>query len=165
MIGNSLSPELANVDIEKFMREALLEAEVAGQAGELPIGAVLVLDGKIISRGRARHKETKSQLSHAELNALLNGGEKLWTDYKRAILFTTVEPCPMCLGAVVMADVPHIIFGKHDQVVHSKFSVESNPYIRRHIKSYVGGILEKESSSIFAQYQPQVLKYIETGGQ
>jgi tRNA(adenine34) deaminase len=164
MTGNSFSPELANVDLEKFMREALLEAEAAGQAGELPIGAVLVLDGEIISRDRARHKETKSQLSHAELNALLNGGEKLWTDYKRAILFTTVEPCPMCLGAVVMADIPHIVFGKHDRVVHSKFSVESNPYIRRHIKSYFGGILEKESSDIFARYQPQVLKYIETGG-
>jgi tRNA(adenine34) deaminase len=165
MTGNSLSPELANIDLEKFMREALLEAEAAGQADELPIGAVLVLDGKIISRGRARHKEIKSQLSHAELNALLNGGEKRWTDYNRAILFTTVEPCPMCPGAVVMADVPHIIFGKYDQVVHSKFSVESNPYIRRHIKSYFGGILEKESSDIFAHYQPKVLKYIETGGQ
>src|SRR6266511_3674702 len=107
MTGNSFSPELANVDLEKFMREALLEAEAAAQAGELPIGAVLVLDGEIISRDRARHKETKSQLSHAELNALLNGGEKLWTDYKRAILFTTV-------------DIPHIIFAKHDQVIHSK---------------------------------------------
>lgn len=165
MTDNSLSPELVNLDLEKFMREALLEAEAAGRAGELPIGAVLVLDEEIISRGQASHKRTKSQLSHAELNALLNGGEKLWTYYKRAVLFTTVEPCPMCLGAAVMADVPHIIFAKHDQVVHSKFSVESNPYIRRHIKSYFGGILEKESTQILAQYQPQVLKYIETGGQ
>ena len=116
MTGNSLSPELANVDLEKFMREALLEADAAGQSGELPIGAVLVLDGEIISRGRASHKGTKSQLSHAELNAMLNGGEKLWINYKRAILFTTVEPCPMCLGAAVMADIPPIIFAKHDQV-------------------------------------------------
>ena len=165
MTNNFLSPELINVDLETFMREALLEAEAAGQAGELPIGAVLVLDGEIISRGQASHKRTRSQLSHAELNALLNGGEKLWTYYKRAVLFTTVEPCPMCLGAAVMADVPHIIFAKHDQVVHSKFSVESNSYIRRHIKSYFGGILEKESTQILAVYQPQVLKYIETGGQ
>ena len=77
MIGNSLSPELANVDIEKFMREALLEAEVAGQAGELPIGAVLVLDGKIISRGRAHPKKKKKQSNHAELNAFLKGGGKV----------------------------------------------------------------------------------------
>ena len=160
-----LSPELANVNLETFMREALLEAEATGQAGELPIGAVLVIDGEIISRGRSCQQQTKSQLSHAELNALLNGGDKLWTDYKRAILFTTVEPCPLCLGAVVMADVPHVIFAKHDQVVHSSLSLESNPYIRRHIKTYFGGVLEKESTQILARYKPQALKYIETGSQ
>ena len=162
MAEYALSPELAGVDLGKFMRDALLEAEAAGQAGELPIGAVLVIDGEVISRGRARHQTARSQLSHAELNALLNGGERLWTDYKRAILFTTVEPCPMCLGALVMADVPHIIFAKHDQVVQSRLSVETNPYIRRHIKSYFGGVLEHESTEIMARYRPQDLTYIET---
>lgn len=162
MAEDFLSPELANIDLELFMQKALLEAEAAGQAGELPIGAVLVIDGEIISRGRACHQAARSQIRHAELNALLNGGERLWTDYKRAILFTTVEPCPMCLGAIVMADIPHIIFAKHDQVVHSKLSVETNPYIQRHIKSYYGGILEEESTQILARYKPQELKYIET---
>jgi tRNA(adenine34) deaminase len=165
MPESSLAPEIANIDLEKFMRAALLEAEAAGQAGELPIGAIIVLDGEIISRGQARHQRVRSQLSHAELNALLNGGDKLWTDYKRAILFTTVEPCPMCLGAVVMADIPHVIFAKHDQVVHSQLSVETNPYIRRHIKTYFGGVLETESTQILGQYKPQDLKYIETGSQ
>src|SRR6185436_17855012 len=158
-----LSPELISLDLEKFMREALLEADAAGQAGELPIGAVVVLDGEIISRGRATHQGTKSQLAHAELNALLNAGEKLWKDYKRAVLFTTVEPCPMCLGAVVMADVSHIIYALNDAVVHSKQSVETNPYIRRHIKSYYGGILEDESAKIIGKYRPKDLKYIQTG--
>jgi hypothetical protein len=71
----------------------------------------------------------------------------------------------MCLGAVVMADIPHIIFAKHDHVIYSRLSVETNPYIRRHIKTYFGGVLEKESTQIFAQYKPEELKYIETGGQ
>ena len=145
------------------MREALLEAEAAGQAGELPIGAVLVLDGEIIARGQARHQASKSQLGHAELNALLHGGEKLWTDYKRAILFTSVEPCPMCLGAAVMADVPHIIYALNDRVVHSKLSIETNPYIRRHIKSYFGGVLEQRSVEIIGKYDPKVLQYMQTG--
>jgi len=158
-----ISPELESFDLEKFMREALAQAEEAGQAGENPIGAVLVLNGEIISRGRAHHNESKSQLSHAELNALLNGGEKLWKDYKRAILFTTVEPCPMCLGAVVMADVSHIIYALNDAVVHSKQSVETNPYIRRHIKTYFGGVLENESAQIIGKYDPKSLKYIQTG--
>lgn len=160
---NFISPDLEHLDLEKFMREALAEAEIAGQAGELPIGAVLVLDGEIIARGRAHHNEHKSQISHAELNTLLNGGEKLWTEYERAILFTTVEPCPMCLGAVVMADVPHIIYALNDKVVHSKLSVETNPFIRRHIKSYYGGILEDESAEIVGRYNPRMLKYIQTG--
>ncbi|GJQ51169.1 MAG: tRNA-specific adenosine deaminase [Anaerolineaceae bacterium] len=158
-----ISPEIEHLNLEKFMREALLEADEAGKAGEYPIGSVLVLDGEIISRGRARHKESKNQIRHAELNALLNGGEKLWTDFRRAILFTTVEPCPMCLGAVVMADVPHIIYALRDMVVHSKITLESNPYIRRHIKSYFGGMLEDESAAVIGKYNPRILKYMQTG--
>lgn len=146
------------------MREALNEAEAAGEAGELPIGAVIVLDGTIISRGRARHREHKSQIRHAELNALLTAGEALWVDYKRAILFTSVEPCPMCLGAVVMADIPHIVFAISDKNVHSTLSVETNPYIRRHIKSYHGGVLESEARLIFARYRPKDLECIENPG-
>ncbi|MBE7536491.1 MAG: nucleoside deaminase [Anaerolineales bacterium] len=158
-----LSPEIEHLNLKKFMREALIEADEAGKAGEYPIGAILVLDGEIISRGRARHKESRSQISHAELNALLNGGEKLWTDFRRAILFTTVEPCPMCLGATVMADVPHIIYALHDKVVYSKTTLEANPYVRRHIKSYFGGVLEDESAAIIGKYNARILKYMQTG--
>ena len=160
-----LSPELNGLDLEFFMCEALAESEAAGAAGELPIGSVVVLDGKIISRGRAQHQEYKSQIRHAELNALLAAGENLWVDYKRAILFTSVEPCPMCLGAVVMADIPHIIFAIPDKNVHSTLSVETNPYIRRHIRSYHGGVLEAEAKQIFAKYRPKDLGYIENPGQ
>ncbi len=158
-----LAPELEGLDLDCFMREALAEAEAAGQVGELPIGAVVVLDGNVIGRGRARHQEFQNQIRHAELNALLDAETILFTEYKRAILFTTCEPCPMCLGAAVMADIPHIIFAIHDQVVHSKTTIEVNPYVRRHIKSYYGGVLREEAASIFARYKPADLKYIETG--
>jgi len=162
-VKNYLAPEIEHLDLEKFMREALAEADAAGQAGELPIGAVLVLDGEIIARGRARHHEYKSQISHAELNALLAGGDKLWTDFRRAVLFTSVEPCPMCLGAVVMADVPHVVYALPDENVRSRVTIEANPYVRRHIKSYFGGVLEAESIRIFEKYRPKELKYIQTG--
>lgn len=159
-----ISPDLEHLDLEKFMREALMEADTAGQAGELPIGAVLVLDGEVIARGRARHGEYKCQIRHAELNTLLDGGEKLWTDFRHAVLFTTVEPCPMCLGAVVMADVPHIIYALPDENVRSRVTIEANPYVRRHIQSYFGGVLEDESIRIFEKYRPKDLKYIQARG-
>ena len=69
----------------------------------------------------------------------------------------------MCLGAVVMADVPHVIYALNDAVVQSKLSIETNPYIRRHIKSYFGGVLENESAQIVGNYKPDDLKYIQTG--
>lgn len=160
---NFLAPELATLDLAAFMREALDEAEQAGLAGELPIGAVVVIDGQIIARGRAQHQAQRNQLRHAELNALLAGGDALWTDYKRAILFTSAEPCPMCLGAAVMADIPHIIFAAHDAVVHSQQTVGENPYVRRHIQSYYGGVLEAEAQALIGRFNPTMLKYI-TGG-
>jgi tRNA(adenine34) deaminase len=159
-----LSHELSQVNLAFYMREALLEAERAGQEGELPIGAVLVIEGEIISRGRARQKSMRNQLRHAELNALLEGGERLWHDYEKAILFTSVEPCPLCLGAAVMADIPHLIFALPDQVVCTAQTVELNPYIRRHIHSYFGGVLAEESAGILARYDPDALSYMQKGG-
>lgn len=157
-----IAPALSQIDLSVFMQEALKEADAAGQAGEIPIGAVLVIDGEIIARGRARHRSLKNQLRHAELNALLEGGERLWNEYQRAILVTSVEPCPLCLGAAVMADIPHIVFGLHDRNVCSSLTVETNPYVRRHIKSYYGGVLENESVGLFEKYDPRSLQCILT---
>ena len=162
-ITDYLSDELSGLDLECFMREALDEAEIAGKMGELPIGAVLVIDGQVIARGRAHHNAMHSQVRHAELNAILAGGERLWQDFRRVVLFTTVEPCPMCLGAAVMADIPHIIFGLHDAVVLSDQTLAANPYMRRHLRSYQGGVLVAKSAALFEKYKPRELAYIQTG--
>jgi tRNA(adenine34) deaminase len=157
---HKLPPDVAALDLDAFMREAMQEAEHAGLAGELPIGAVLAIDGEIIARGRARHRASRSQLMHAEMQALLNGGTPLWERYESAVLFTTMEPCPMCLGATVMADVPHIVFGSHDAVVDSRLIVETVPYIRRHIRTYHGGVLEAEIRELISRYDPDWLRYV-----
>ncbi len=157
-----INPDISHIDLAEFMQEALKEADLAGQSGELPIGAVIVIHGEIIARGHARQKFLQSQIRHAELNAILEGGGRLWNDYKHAILFATVEPCPLCLGAVVMADIPHIIFGVHDKNVCSSLTVETNPYVRRHIKSYYGGVLESELIDILNKYDPKALQDIQT---
>src|SRR5918912_179610 len=108
---------LPEADYEALMREALREAELAGQAGELPIGAVVALDGAVVGRGRSRQRERRTQLAHAELAALLDAGEAIFERHDDAILFTTVEPCPLCLGTIVMADVPHAVFAHADPAV------------------------------------------------
>jgi tRNA(adenine34) deaminase len=152
---------LAGLDLEAYMRAALAEAEAAGLVGERPIGAVLVIDGTIVSRGHARANAMRSQLAHAETQALLQGGDALWERYHDALLFTTVEPCPMCLGATVMADVPHIVFALHDGNAGSRRIVESIPYVRRHIRTYLGGLLEVESRALFERFDRDTLAYIE----
>ena len=153
-----LLAEIAALDLNAFMREAIEEAEQAGLAGELPIGAVLAVNGAIVSRGRARHRASCSQLMHAELQALLSGGTPLWQSYESAVLITTMEPCPMCLGAAVMADVPHIVFGAHDSAVDSRLTVDTVPYVRRHIRTYHGGVLEDEIRALIMRFDPGGLR-------
>jgi tRNA(adenine34) deaminase len=142
------------------MREALALAEEAGLAGEMPIGALVVIDGEVISRGRARHQSRRSQLAHAELEALELGREHLWEAYERAILVSTLQPCPMCLGAAVMADVPHVVFAAHDALVSTGQTVETNPYVQRHITPWLGGVLEVESLALIARFDQRMLAYV-----
>lgn len=146
---------------ERFMREALAEAEAAGEAGQLPIGAVLVVDGDVVSRGRNRYLERNTQLAHAELEALLEGGEAVWSRHDDCVLFSTVEPCAMCLGAAVMADVPHIVFAAHDRGAGvGRQLIETVPYVQRHIRTFQGGVLEQESLDLIARYDPTLLAFL-----
>jgi tRNA(adenine34) deaminase len=147
--------------VEAMMREALAEAEAAGAAGEFPIGAVVALDGEAISRGRSRQREVRSQLAHAELEALQRGGELIWERHDEAVLFTTLEPCPLCLGAAVMADVPHIVFAQPDPAVQSALIVERIPYVASHIETYRGGVLREGSRALFERYEPRMLDWLD----
>jgi tRNA(adenine34) deaminase len=135
------------------MREALAEAAAAAAAGERPIGAVVVVAGKVVSRGRSRQNELRSQLAHAELEALQTGGDAVWERYREAVLFTTVEPCPLCLGAAVMADVPHVVYALHDPLVETYRLIEGSPYVARHIETYFGGLLEGEAMALVERHR------------
>ena len=154
----SLPEHVTHDDLERWMRAALAEADVAGSEGDLPIGAVLAIDGEDVARGRSRRATTRNQLAHAELAALLAGGERLWADHNRVILVTTLEPCPMCLGAAVMADVPHVVFGSRDALVCATQMVEAIPYIRNHIRAWLGGVLEAEILAVMMRHDPQLLR-------
>jgi tRNA(adenine34) deaminase len=157
---NALPPGYSRADLEAFMCEALALAEEAGLAGEMPVGALVVIDGEVVSRGQARHQARHSQLAHAELEALEAGCERLWSGYECALLVSTLQPCPMCLGAAVMADVPHVVFAAYDALVGTEQTVETNAYVRRHITTWLGGVLEAESLALIERFDPRMLAYV-----
>lgn len=151
------------IDHEHFMRGALKEAEVAFANGERPIGAVVIHDGKIIGRGRADHNGRQSEIAHAELNALLQAEKYLHADiHGDSIIYATVEPCVMCLGAIVMSDIDHVVFALPDLWINPRQMLDM-PYVRRHIKNYLGGVLESASVALWERYSPRELKMMREG--
>jgi len=151
------------LDHEYFMREALKEAELAGQAGERPIGAVVVHDGRVIGRGRAQHRTRQSEIAHAELNALLQAEKYIYAHiHDDCILYTTLEPCVMCLGAVALSDMEYIVYALDDNWMRPKPMLEVE-HIRRHIKKYLGGILADESIKLWERFNPRELKMLQEG--
>ena len=97
---------------EKYMRAALREAKKAYALGEVPIGCVLVADGRIIARGYNRRKTDHNTLSHAELTAIRKAGKKTgdWR-LEQCTMYVTLEPCQMCAGAIVQARIPKVYIG------------------------------------------------------
>ena len=100
---------------EGFKREAVRQAKKAGKLGDVPIGCVIVKDGKIISRGYNRRNADKTVLSHAEITAIRRACAKLgdWR-LEDCTLYVTLEPCPMCAGAIVQARVPTVVIGSRN---------------------------------------------------
>ena len=96
-----------------FMGEALKEAEKSLTEGGIPIGAVLVKDGKIISRGHNRLIQNDSVVLHAEMDAIENAGRLNYDDYIECTLYTTLSPCPMCSGAVILYNIPRVVIGEN----------------------------------------------------
>jgi creatinine deaminase len=99
--------------MDEFMRAAYEEA-LKGQAeGGIPIGSVLVIDGKIVGRGHNRRVQRGSAILHAEMDCLENAGRLTAADYRRATLYSTLSPCDMCSGASLLYQIPRIIVGEH----------------------------------------------------
>jgi tRNA(adenine34) deaminase len=96
---------------EALMREALAEAELAGKAGDVPVGAVVAIDGSIIGRGRNRRQATGDPTAHAEIEALREAARAVGNWRVEGTLYVTQEPCPMCAGALVNARVARLVYG------------------------------------------------------
>ena len=101
--------------MNKFMNEALVQARIALSEGEVPVGAVIVRDGEIISYGRNRRENQKNALCHAEIEAINNACEKLgYWRLDGCEMYVTLEPCPMCAGAIINARINKVYFGAYD---------------------------------------------------
>ena len=100
-------------DDNYFMDEAIKEAQKSLTEGGIPIGAVLVKGGEIISRGHNRLIQNDSVLLHAEMDAIENAGRLNYEDYIKCTLYTTLSPCPMCSGAVILYNIPRVVIGEN----------------------------------------------------
>ena len=99
--------------MDEFMAAALDEARQGLAEGGIPIGSVLVLDGKIVGRGHNRRVQKGSPTLHAEMDCLENAGRLKARDYQRAVLYSTLSPCDMCSGTVLLYKIPKVIIGEN----------------------------------------------------
>jgi len=99
--------------MDKFMESAIEEAKMGLAEGGIPIGSVLVIDNKVAGRGHNRRVQKGSAVLHAEMDCLENAGRLKPADYKRAILYTTLSPCDMCSGAILLYGIPKVIIGEN----------------------------------------------------
>ena len=96
-----------------FMRAAIEEARKGLAAGGIPIGSVLVIDGEIVGRGHNQRVQRGSTIRHAEMDCLEETGRRPAADYRRATLYSTLSPCDMCSGAVLLYGIPHVVVGEN----------------------------------------------------
>jgi len=102
---------------DEFMKAAIAEAEAGAREGGIPIGSVLVHDGRIIGRGHNRRVQRGSAVLHGEMDALENAGRQPPAVYRRSVLYTTLSPCAMCSGAVLLYGIPKVIAGENEAFV------------------------------------------------
>lgn len=142
-------------DKEKYMRLALKEARKAELINEVPVGAVIVKDGKVIARGYNVKEKKKDSIYHAEIVALQKACKKIgdWRLYDCDI-FVTMEPCPMCTGALINARIGNIFFGAYDERAGCCGTMYDLPADSRfnHRPNVEGGILKEECAGILIEY-------------
>ena len=99
--------------MDKFMQAAIEEAQQGLAEGGIPIGSVIVHNGKIIGRGHNRRVQKESVILHGEMDAFENAGRQTASVYKECVLYTTLSPCPMCSGAIILYGIPKVVIGEN----------------------------------------------------
>lgn len=146
--------ETLKSDVE-FMRAALEEARAAGLRGEVPVGAAIVIDGRIVSRAGNRTITDCDPAAHAEIVALRAAAQKIG-NYRLlgATMYVTIEPCSMCAGALIQARVSRLVYGADDPkggAVRTCLSVLDNPYLNHRVE-VAPGVLAEDSGDILRSF-------------
>lgn len=139
---------------EHWMSIALEEAQAAAAMGDVPVGAVIVLDDRVVSRGRNRREVDGDPTAHAEIVALREAARELGQWRVEATLVVTQEPCPMCAGALVNARVARLVFGCTNPkagAVTSLYQLVSDPRLN-HRMAVTGGVLATECAGVLQQF-------------
>ena len=143
---------------EEYMRQALALAQEAAAHGEVPVGCVIVREGRIVGRGRNRREEKQHTSSHAEMEAIRQANEVLGTwRLDNCTLYVTLEPCPMCAGGIISARIPEIYYGAKDAgfgACGSILNLFEEDF--RHHPKIVGHILEAECAALLRDFFAQV---------
>lgn len=144
---------------EKYMKEALRQAKKAAAIGEVPIGCVIVYEDKIIARGYNKRNTQKTTLGHAEILAIQKASKKLgdWR-LEDCTMYITLEPCPMCAGAIVQARIPKVVIGAMNPKAGCAGSILNILQEERfnHQVEMVTGILEEECQGIMKEFFRQL---------
>ncbi len=138
---------------EKFMREAVRLARKAKKKGEVPIGAVVVLNGKIIGRGYNLRTKLQMATAHAEMRAIDRACRKLrsWR-LPGAEIYVTLEPCPMCMGAILNARIDRVFFGAYEQKGRSLTNELASANLLNHKVEVTGGILKEKCAGVLTSF-------------
>lgn len=146
---------------EKYMQKALVEAKKAYSIGEVPVGAVIVRDGKIIARAHNSRQTKKKVLGHAEIMAIEKASKKLGTwILDDCTIYVTIEPCLMCAGAIIQARMQKVCFGAHEPkfgALGSLTDISTLPKLNHHIE-VVPHILENECSTLIKDFFKELRK-------
>lgn len=137
-----------------YMKKAIALAMESEKEGEVPVGAVIVKDGKIIATGRNRRESEKNALHHAEIEAIDNACKALggWRLFG-CDLYVTLEPCPMCAGAIINSRIKTVYFGAYDNKAGSFGSVaDFNRIPYNHKPEIIAGVMEKECSELLTNF-------------